>query len=47
MRAPAESDIAAGEVFLSVENVSLSFGGVRAIRDVATVPVSPQMGKAA
>ena len=35
MRAPAESDIAAGEVFLSVENVSLSFGGVRAIRDVS------------
>ena len=35
MRAPAESDIAAGEVILSVENVSLSFGGVRAIRDVS------------
>ena len=35
MRAPAESDIAAGEVLLSVENVSLSFGGVRAIRDVS------------
>jgi branched-chain amino acid transport system ATP-binding protein len=35
MRAPAESDTAAGEILLSVENVSLSFGGVRAIRDVS------------
>jgi branched-chain amino acid transport system ATP-binding protein len=35
MRAPAESDIAAGEILLSIENVSLSFGGVRAIRDVS------------
>src|SRR5713101_2380938 len=35
MRAPAASDLAAGEVLLSVENVSLSFGGVRAIRDVS------------
>ncbi|MBW7950137.1 MAG: ATP-binding cassette domain-containing protein, partial [Pseudorhodoplanes sp.] len=35
MRAPSQSDIAAGEVLLSVENVSLSFGGVRAIRDVS------------
>jgi branched-chain amino acid transport system ATP-binding protein len=35
MRAPAASDIAAGEILLSVENVSLSFGGVRAIRDVS------------
>ena len=35
MRAPAASDIAAGEVLLSLENVSLSFGGVRAIRDVS------------
>ena len=34
MRAPA-TDIAAGEVLLSVENVSLSFGGVKAIRDVS------------
>jgi branched-chain amino acid transport system ATP-binding protein len=34
MRAPAASDIAAGEVLLSVEGVSLSFGGVVAIRDV-------------
>jgi branched-chain amino acid transport system ATP-binding protein len=29
------STIAAGEVLLSVENVSLSFGGVRALRDVS------------
>ena len=35
MRAPAASDIAAGEIILSIENVSLSFGGVRAIRDVS------------
>src|SRR5688572_22113420 len=35
MRAPAAADIAAGEVLLLVENVSLSFGGVRAIRDVS------------
>jgi branched-chain amino acid transport system ATP-binding protein len=35
MRAPAAIDIAAGEILLSVENVSLSFGGVRAIRDVS------------
>ena len=35
MRAPAASDIAAGEILLSIENVSLSFGGVRAIRDVS------------
>ena len=35
MRAPADSDIAAGEILLSIENVSLSFGGVRAIRDVS------------
>src|SRR6185312_13885340 len=35
MRAPADSDIAAGEIILSIENVSLSFGGVRAIRDVS------------
>jgi branched-chain amino acid transport system ATP-binding protein len=34
MRAPAESAIAAGEVLLLVENVSLSFGGVKAIQDV-------------
>ena len=35
MRAPAPSDVAAGEVLLSIENVSLSFGGVSAIRDVS------------
>jgi branched-chain amino acid transport system ATP-binding protein len=35
MRAPAESDIAAGEVLLAAENVSLSFGGVQALRDVS------------
>ena len=35
MRAPAESTIAAGEVLLSVENVSLSFAGVKAIQDVS------------
>jgi branched-chain amino acid transport system ATP-binding protein len=35
MRAPAASGIVAGEVLLSVENVSLAFGGVRAIRDVS------------
>ena len=35
MRAPRRSDIAAGEVLLAVENVSLSFGGVKAIRDVS------------
>jgi branched-chain amino acid transport system ATP-binding protein len=34
MRAPT-ADIAADEVLLSVENVSLSFGGVKAIRDVS------------
>jgi branched-chain amino acid transport system ATP-binding protein len=35
MRGPAPSDIAAGEVLLSVENVSLAFGGVSALRDVS------------
>ena len=35
MRAPSESTVAAGEVLLSVENVSLSFGGVKAIQDVS------------
>src|SRR4029453_10109683 len=35
MRAPDASDTAAGEVLLSVERVSLSFGGVVAIRDVS------------
>ena len=35
MRAPSQSDVAAGEVLLAVENVSLSFGGIKAIRDVS------------
>jgi len=35
MRAPSERDVAAGEILLAVENVSLSFGGVRAITDVS------------
>ena len=35
MRAPAQNDISAGEVLLSVEDVSLSFGGVRALTDVS------------
>jgi branched-chain amino acid transport system ATP-binding protein len=35
VRAPAASEIAAGEVLLSVEKVSLSFGGVHALRDVS------------
>jgi len=36
MRAPAAAnEIAAGEVLLSAENVSLSFGGVHALRDVS------------
>jgi branched-chain amino acid transport system ATP-binding protein len=35
MRAPGEPGTIAGEVLLAVENVSLSFGGVKAIRDVS------------
>ena len=35
MRAPTGGEVAAGDVLLSVENVSLAFGGVRAIRDVS------------
>ena len=35
MRAPSQSDIAAGEILLAVENVSLSCGGVKAITDVS------------
>ena len=35
MRAPAASDVAAGEVLLAAEDVSLSFGGVTALRDVS------------
>ena len=34
MRAPA-GDVLAGKVLLAVENVSLAFGGVKAIRDVS------------
>jgi branched-chain amino acid transport system ATP-binding protein len=35
MRAPSGRDIAAGEVLLAVENISLAFGGVKAISDVS------------
>jgi branched-chain amino acid transport system ATP-binding protein len=35
MRAPTGSEIAAGQVLLAVEGVSLSFGGIKAIRDVS------------
>jgi branched-chain amino acid transport system ATP-binding protein len=35
MRAPAEQDIAAGDMLLSVEDVSLSFGGVKAVTGVS------------
>jgi branched-chain amino acid transport system ATP-binding protein len=35
MRAPSPRDVGAGEILLSVENVSLSFGGVKALRDVS------------
>ena len=35
MRAPAESGTTTGEVLLSVEDVSLSFGGIRAINNVS------------
>src|SRR5713226_71745 len=35
MRAPSGPEIAVGDVLLSVESVSLSFGGVRAISDVS------------
>ena len=35
MRAPAGPQVAVGEVLLSVENVSLSFGGVKAVSDVS------------
>ena len=35
MRAPTEQDAATGEVLLAVENVSLAFGGVKAITDVS------------
>src|SRR5436190_19687759 len=35
MRAPTEQGVAAAEVLLSVENVSLSFGGVKAVTGVS------------
>jgi len=35
MRAPSGPDVAVGDVLLSVENVSLSFGGVKAVSDVS------------
>jgi branched-chain amino acid transport system ATP-binding protein len=35
MRAPTERGTTAGEVLLSVENVSLAFGGVKALTDVS------------
>src|SRR5689334_21706151 len=35
MRARGQVDVAAGEAILSIENVSLAFGGVRAITDVS------------
>ena len=35
MRAPSEHDIAAGNVLLAVEDVSLAFGGVKAVTDVS------------
>jgi len=35
MRAPSARDVAAGEVLLSVERVSLAFGGVRALVEVS------------
>jgi branched-chain amino acid transport system ATP-binding protein len=35
MRAPSEQDVAAGEVLLAVENVSLAFGGVKAVSGVS------------
>ena len=36
MRARAEADAKAGEVLLAVEDVSLAFGGVRAINGVSS-----------
>jgi branched-chain amino acid transport system ATP-binding protein len=35
MRAPSAADLTAGEVLLAVENVSLAFGGVKALTDVS------------
>jgi branched-chain amino acid transport system ATP-binding protein len=35
MRAPSGPDVAVGDVLLSVENVSLAFGGVNAVSDIS------------
>ena len=35
MRAPSGAEVAVGDVLLSVENVSLTFGGVKAVSDVS------------
>ena len=35
MRAPSVPDVAVGDALLSVENISLSFGGVKAVSDVS------------
>ena len=35
MRAPSTADVAAGEVLLAVDDVSLSFGGVKALSNVS------------
>ena len=35
MKAPGGPEVAAGDVLLSVENVSLAFGGVKAVSDVS------------
>ncbi len=35
MRAPGGPEVAVGDVLLSVENVSLTFGGVKAVNDVS------------
>ena len=35
MRAPGGPEVAVGDVLLAVENVSLSFGGVKAVSDVS------------
>ena len=35
MRSPTGNETAAGEVILSVENVSLAFGGVKAVSDIS------------
>ena len=35
MRAPTGGDVVAGEVLLAVDNVSLTFGGIKAVTDVS------------